>query len=59
MTERYADVAHGRGQGCGEIPRRLGTAIARGQLCGNPFDFSGNQYFLLTPYNALIINRIP
>ena len=29
FIERYAHVAHERGQGSGEIPRRLGATLAR------------------------------
>jgi hypothetical protein len=41
FTERYADVADERGQGCGEVPRRLGTAIALGQFCSYPYNDFG------------------
>ena len=43
ITERYAHVADGRGQGSGEVPWRRGTAIARCQLCGYPLDISGER----------------
>jgi hypothetical protein len=38
FPERYAHVADERGQGCGEVPRRGGTAIALRQFCGYPFN---------------------
>jgi hypothetical protein len=41
FTERYADVADERGQGSGEVRRRLGTAIALGQLCSYPYNVFG------------------
>jgi hypothetical protein len=41
FTERYAHVAHERGQGSGEVPRRRGTAIARSQFCSNPYNVFG------------------
>jgi hypothetical protein len=40
-TERYAYVAHERGQGCGEVRRRHSTAIACGQPCSHKFDVYG------------------
>jgi hypothetical protein len=41
FTERYAHVAHERGQRSGEIPRGLSTAIALYQFCLYPFDLCG------------------
>jgi len=45
ITERYTHVAHERGQGNREVPRRFGSEIARSQLCGYPFDFPGKCHF--------------
>ena len=41
FTERYVDVAHERGKGSGEVPRRRGTAIAPAQSCIYPCDVFG------------------
>ena len=41
FTERYAYVAHERGQGCGEVRRRHSTAITRDQSCSYKFDVYG------------------
>jgi hypothetical protein len=41
FAERYAHVAHERGQRCGKVPRRLGTAIAPGQCHRYTFNSLG------------------
>ena len=41
FTERYADVADERGQGSGEVRRRLGAEIAHSQSSSCTFDVFG------------------
>jgi hypothetical protein len=55
FTERYAHVAHERGQGSGEVPRRRGTAIALTQICSYPFNVFGKWWHPVTPYDAVLI----
>ena len=43
FTGRYAHVAYEQGSGSGEVPRRLGAAIARSQSCSDTNDVFGER----------------
>jgi hypothetical protein len=52
--ERSAHVAHERGEGSGEVPRRRGTAIAHSQSRSYPYNVFGKWWHPIIPYDALL-----